>query len=156
MASGSSVTVDPHTGWGMLVYNAGGAFNIGGSFGQGCGSVPWANSTPEAPQNTLVGSDPDSAYQNIFFFEARDYQGQPQNHYFAPVGSFQINGIIYMNPTNPYGTPNTSSYSTLNLQQGALTVYWEIIVGALTLTGSYLNVYVAPEPTNIPQVALVQ
>jgi len=122
---------DPKTGAGMVVYNTGaGAFNIG------------ANSTAH-----LVGSDNNSFYQGILFFEDRN--AVALTHNLGGGGSIILTGALYLNNWLTVMNAQPSQYQTLNLGGNAgILINGTIVVGALSMVGtSYVTFDLAGTPS---------
>lgn len=119
MLMATGYPADAQTGSGMVVYNTGaGIFNIG------------ANATA-----TLQGSDVNSTYMGILFFQDRN--GAARTHSLGGGGEITLNGTLYM--TNWYSimgdTP--SQYQTLSLGGNAeIHINGSIVVGMLNLVGT--------------------
>ena len=129
------------TGSGMLVYNSGvGGFNIAGS-----------NSAAN-----LVGTDPNSAYKGILFFQDRN--ALSQSHSLGGGGAMQLSGTIYI--TNSLAAMNAGKVQTLQLQGGSgssTVISGQIITSALSLGGNSgitMNLN-AGSTLHVRQVALV-
>ena len=122
---------DPATGSGMVVYNTGaGIFNIG------------ANSTAH-----LVGSDNNSFYQGILFFQDRD--GAARTHNLGGGGDIVLTGALYMTNWLSVMQSQPSQYQTLNLGGNAgIQINGSIVVSALTMAGtSYVTFNLAGGPS---------
>ncbi len=121
---------DPQTGAGMVVYNTGtGVFDIG------------ANSTAH-----LVGSDNNSFYEGILFFQDRN--SAAQTHQLGGGGDIVLTGTLYMTNWLSVMLNQPSQYQTLRLGGNAgIQINGSIVVGALTMAGtSYVTFNLAAGP----------
>jgi Flp pilus assembly protein TadG len=119
MLMAAGYPADPNTGAGMVVYNTGtGIFAIG------------ANATAH-----LVGSDNNSFYEGILFFEDRN--APALTHNLGGGGSIVLTGSLYMTNTLAIMQSQPSQYQTLNLGgNAAIQINGTIVVGALSMAGT--------------------
>jgi len=110
---------DPATGAGMMVYNT----------GQGVLSIS-ANATA-----TLTGSDSNSSYKGLFFFQ--DRTAATQTHTLGGGGDISLTGTIYMHNTVATMAADASHYQTLSLGgNSSILINGIIVVNALTMQGT--------------------
>lgn len=134
---------DAATGAGMLVYNTGtGNFDVG------------ANSSAN-----LVGSDMNTVYKGILFFEDRN--AVALTHNLGGGGALSLKGTLYITNTLAIMKADATHYQSVHLQgnSGSSTIIdGEIITGALSLGGTpdiRMNLN-AGSTLHIRQVALVK
>jgi len=110
---------DPKTGSGMVVYNTGtGTFSI------------VANSNAH-----LVGSDNNSFYEGILFFEDRN--ALALTHSLGGGGAIVLAGALYITNWLTVMQAQPSQYQTLNLGGNAgIQINGTIVVGALNMAGT--------------------
>jgi len=132
---------DPATGAGMMVYNT----------GQGVLSIS-ANATA-----TLTGSDSNSSYKGLFFFQ--DRTAATQTHTLGGGGDISLTGTIYMHNTVATMAADASHYQTLSLGgNSSILINGIIVVNALTMQGTPAVTFnLAGAPTlAIRQISIVR
>jgi len=128
---------DPQTGSGMVVYNTGtGVFDIG------------ANSNAN-----LVGSDNNSFYAGLLFFEDRN--AVALSHNLGGGGAIVLTGALYMTNWLSVMQNQPSQYQNLNLGGNAgIQINGSIVVGTLTMAGtSFVTFNLAAGPALITRRA---
>lgn len=141
MLMATGYPADPVTGSGMVVYNTGvGTFDIGAN----------ANAT-------LQGSDNNSVYQGILFFQNR--RSPMQAHSFGGGGQITLNGVLYITNTREIMLANPGQYQQVTLGGNAgIQINGSIVISVVNMWGtSNITYNLSAGPiVGVRRLALVQ
>jgi hypothetical protein len=132
---------DPATGAGMMIFNT----------GNGTLAIT-ANAT-----STLTGSDNNSTYKGLLFFQ--DRTSDAQTHTLGGGGAITLTGTIYLHNTVATMAADASHYQTLSMGgNSSITINGLIVVNALSMSGTPdVRFNLAGSPTlAIRQISIVR